>query len=146
MEVPTVVSYSSPQQRTTKQTIDVPVPHGRVDRGGGEGLPGLRPGQNSAARGGAVRTLAFQFLMVVVDGLVMEAFKVSPWDRIQQRFEEQITLTLQFFRVVAAFEVLKVSSRVLLVLHPRTRLVPWMFFFFSHFFPRLNKSARLGPH
>ena len=72
------------------------------------------------------RTWTFQFLMVVVDGSVMEALQVSPWDRVQQRFKEQITLTLQFLRVVAALEVLKVSSRVLLVLHPRTRLVPWM--------------------
>ncbi len=36
VEVPTIVSYSSPQQRTVKQTVDIPVPHGRGDRGGGE--------------------------------------------------------------------------------------------------------------
>ena len=65
--------------------------------------------------------MTFQFLMVVVDGSVMEAFKVSPRDRVQQRFEEQIPLTLQFLRVVAALEVLKASSRDLLVLHPRTQ-------------------------
>ena len=33
--------------------------------------------------------------MVVVDGSVKEAVKVSLRDRVQQRFEEQITLTLQ---------------------------------------------------
>ena len=51
VEVPTIVSYSSQQQRTAKQTIDIPVPHGRGDRdrGGGGGLRGLRPGQNSTA-------------------------------------------------------------------------------------------------
>ena len=27
VEVPTIVSYSSPQQRTAKQTVDIPVPH-----------------------------------------------------------------------------------------------------------------------
>ena len=31
--------------------------------------------------------------MVLVDGSVMEAFKVSPRDRVQQRLEEQILLT-----------------------------------------------------
>ena len=35
VEVPTIVSYSSLQQRTAKQTVDIPVPHGRGDRGGG---------------------------------------------------------------------------------------------------------------
>ena len=61
--------------------------------------------------------------------------------RIQQRWVEQITLTFQFLRVVAALEVLKVSSRVLLVLHPRTRLVPWKRLLqgFSHFSPKSKK-------
>ena len=55
VEVPTMVSYSSLQQRTAKETVVIPV------------------------------------LMVMVDGSVLEAFKVSPRDRV-----EQITLTLQF--------------------------------------------------
>ena len=61
-------------------------------------------------------------------------FKISALDRIQQRFVEQITLTIRF-RVL---EVFKVSSRDrLLALHPRTRLVPRMRllqWFFSNFF------------
>ena len=88
VEVPTIVSYSSLQQRTAKQTVDIPVPHGhgRVGHGGLQGFA---------------------------------------QDRIQQRLWSR-KLTLQFLRVGAALEVLKASSRVLLALHPRTRLVPWM--------------------
>ena len=37
------------------RTHDIPVPHGRRDRGGGGGLQGLRRGQNSTALCGAVR-------------------------------------------------------------------------------------------
>ena len=90
----------------------------------------------------------FQFLKVVVDGSFEEAFKVSRKDRVQQRAVEQITLTLQFLRVVAGLEVLKVSSRALLVLHPRTRLVPWMGLLQGFFalLPKSKKSAGLGPH
>ena len=47
VEVPTIVSYSSLQQRPAKQTVDIPVPHGRGDRGGGRVPQGSRPGQNS---------------------------------------------------------------------------------------------------
>ena len=49
----------------------------------------------------------------------MEAFKVFPRDRVQQRLEEQISLTFQF-RAVDVF------TDLVLLLHPRTRLVPWM--------------------
>ena len=49
----------------------------------------------------------FQFLGVGVDGAVMEAFKVSPKDWVQQRFVEQIPLTFRFHVV----EVFKVSSQ-----------------------------------
>ena len=46
--------YSSSQQRTAEQSIDIPA-QGRGDRGGGGGaLQSSRPGQNSAALGGAV--------------------------------------------------------------------------------------------
>ena len=48
-----IVSYSSSLQRIAEQIIDIPVPQGRGDRGGGGGLQGLRPGQNSTALGGA---------------------------------------------------------------------------------------------
>ena len=48
--VPTIVSYSSLQHRTAERIIDIPVPQGRGDRGSGEGLQGVRPGQNSTAR------------------------------------------------------------------------------------------------
>ena len=50
------------------------------------------------------RTRTFQFLVVVTGCLGDEVFKVSPRDRIQQRFLEQITLTFQF-RVVEVFKV-----------------------------------------
>ena len=57
--------------------------------------------------------------------VVLEAFKASPWDRVQQRFEEQFTLTLQF-----------------LILHPRARLVPWMRLLQGFFrtFPQIKKA------
>ena len=53
VEVPTIVSYSSLQQ-TAKQTVDIPVPHGRGDRGGGGGFLSSRPEQHSTVLGGAV--------------------------------------------------------------------------------------------
>ena len=111
VEVPTIVSYSSLQQRTAKQTVDFPVPHCRGDRGGGLEVCKVHAQDRIQQRLWS-RKLTFQFLMVMVDGSVMEAFKVSPRDSFQQRFMEQITLTLQFLRVVAALEVLKASSRV----------------------------------
>ena len=49
VEAPTIVSFSSLQQRTAEQIIDIPVPR-RAGGGGREGLQGLRPGQNSTAR------------------------------------------------------------------------------------------------
>ena len=72
----------------------------------------------------------------------MEAFKVSPRDRVQQRFVEQIPLTLRFHVV----EVFKVSSQDRVF---RTFvLVPWMSRFKGFFrtFPQMKKSAGLGPH
>ena len=42
VEVPTIISYSSLQQRTSGQIVDIPVPHGR-------GLQGFLPGQGSTA-------------------------------------------------------------------------------------------------
>ena len=35
VEVPSIISYSSPQKRIAEQTIDIPVPHDRSGRGGG---------------------------------------------------------------------------------------------------------------
>ena len=110
MEVPTIVSNSSLQQRAEAIVVA-----GEVYK---------VHAQDRIQQRLWSRKLTFHFLLVVVDGSVMEAFKVSPRDRVLQRFLEQITLTLQFLRVVAVLEVLKASSRVLLALHPRTRLVP----------------------
>ena len=45
MEVPTIVSFSSLHE----YAADIPVPHGPGGRGGGRGLPGLRPGPVAAA-------------------------------------------------------------------------------------------------
>ena len=56
----------------------------------------------------------FQFLMVVVDGSVEEAFKVSLRDRVQQRSVERISLTFQLHMVVvdgAVMKAFKVSPR-----------------------------------
>ena len=66
VEVPTIISYSSLQQRTAEQIIDIQVPQGR----GGFWRPS----------------------------------KVSPKDRVQQRFVEQIPLTFRF-HVVEVFKV-----------------------------------------
>ena len=48
VHVPTVVSYSSLQQLTAEQIVDIPVP-GRAGGGGRGGLQGFLPRQNSAA-------------------------------------------------------------------------------------------------
>ena len=53
MEVPTIISYSSLQQRIAEQLIDIPVPHDRGGRGGGGGLQGFSRGQGSSAFRGA---------------------------------------------------------------------------------------------
>ena len=47
VEVPKVLSFSSLQQQTAEQIIDIPVPHRR--RRGQGGLQGSRAGQNSTA-------------------------------------------------------------------------------------------------
>ena len=76
VEVPTIISYSSLQQRTSEQIIDIPVPQGRGGRGGLGGLQGVsrvRVQQRSVEQ----ITLTFQSLMVVV-------FKVSSQDRVQR--------------------------------------------------------------
>ena len=53
VEVHTIVSYSSLQQRIAEQTIDIPVPHDRGGRGGGGSLQGFSQGQGSTAFSGA---------------------------------------------------------------------------------------------
>ena len=145
--MPTIVSYSSLQQRTAKQItltlqflrVEAIVAAGEVFQGSAQ----HRVQQHVQWS----RSLTSQFLKVVVVGLVMEALKVSPRDRVQQRLVEQISLTFRFLRVVAALQVLKASSRVLLALHPRTRLVPWMRLLLGFFalFPKSKKSAGLSP-
>ena len=78
VEVPTIISYSSLQQRTSEQIIDIPVPQGRGGRGGHGGLQGVSQKQGSTAFSGADQiTLTFQSLMVVV-------FNFSSQDRFQQ--------------------------------------------------------------
>ena len=51
VEVPTIISCSSLQQRIAEQLIDIPVP--QVRRGGGGGLHGFRAGQGTTAFRGA---------------------------------------------------------------------------------------------
>ena len=55
VEVPAIVSYSSSQQQTAVQIIDIPAPQGRGDRGGGGGSTRFTPGTefNSAWRSSA---------------------------------------------------------------------------------------------
>ena len=53
VEVPTIISYSSLQQRIAEQLIDIPVPHDRGGRGGGGGLQGFSQGQGATAFRGA---------------------------------------------------------------------------------------------
>ena len=112
VEVPTIISYSSLQQRTLEQTIDIP---DRGGRGGGGGLQGFSQGQGATACRGAA---TFQFLKVV-EGWAVEVFQVSPRNRAQQRFMEQISLTFQFLTVVLEGEVFKVlvQDRVQQPLH-----------------------------
>ena len=53
MEVPTIISYSSLLQRTLEQIVDIPVPQGRVARGGLGGIEGVSQRQGSTALCGA---------------------------------------------------------------------------------------------
>ena len=53
VEVPTILSFSSLQQRTAEQTIDLPVPRGRGGRVGHGGVQGFSLGQGSTAFRGA---------------------------------------------------------------------------------------------
>ena len=50
LEVPTIVSFSSLQQQTAEQIIDIPVPGRGGVRGEQGGLQGFSSGQNSTAR------------------------------------------------------------------------------------------------
>ena len=74
-------------------------------------------------------------------GLVRQAFKVSPRDRVQQRLVEQISLTFQFRGV-------EVFTDKFLLLHPRITpgAVDEAFQVGFRTFPQSQKSARLGPH
>ena len=51
VEVPTILSFSSLQQRIAEQLVDIPVP--QVRQGGGGGLHGFRAGQGTTAFRGA---------------------------------------------------------------------------------------------
>ena len=53
VEVPTITSYSSLQQRTSEQIIDIPVLQGRGGRGSIGGLQGVSQRQGSTAFSGA---------------------------------------------------------------------------------------------
>ena len=75
--------------------------------------------------------------MIVAIGSGGEAFKVSPRNRVLQRFVEQSTLTFQFLQVVAQGEVFKVfaQDRVHQLLHQWIvlTLVMELLVGFSHF-------------
>ena len=115
VEVLTIISYSSLQLRDVEQTIDIPVPHDRGGRGGGGGLQGFSQRQGATAFRGA----EFVDIPVPQGRGGVEVFKVSPRNRAQQRFMDQITLIFQFLTVVLEGEVFKASSqdRVQLLLH-----------------------------
>ena len=82
--------------------------------------------------------------MIMVAGA--EVYKVSSRNRVQQRFLEQISLTIQFLTVVVEGEVFKAFSqdRAQLPLHLALVLQMKLGKGFSHFSPR-EKSAGLGP-
>ena len=68
VEVPTIFSYSSLQQRTSDQIIEIPVPQARGGRGGYGGLQGVSKLQGSTALCGdgvqRVRPLLRTFVLV----------------------------------------------------------------------------------
>ena len=101
VEVPTIVSYSSLQQRTAGQ-IDHRHTSSSWSRRSRRrwGVFKVHAQDRVQQRVLWSRPLTFQLLMVVVDLAVMEAFKVSPRDRVQQRSVEQISLTSQSLMVV----------------------------------------------
>ena len=83
------------------------------------GPQGVRPGQNSTAVSGAVHV---DMVVVVAGPAGLQAFSER-----QGSTAFGGALTFQFFMVVAEGEVFKVYAKDRIqLLHPRTRLVPWM--------------------
>ena len=69
VEVPTVVSFSSLQQQTVEQIIDIPVPRTRGDRGGPRGFS---PGQGSSQR-------TVEQIVDIPAGGGLQDFLPDPW-------------------------------------------------------------------
>ena len=86
VHVPTVVSYSSLQQLTAEQIVDIRVP-GRAGGGGHGGLRGFLPRQNSAALY-VEQTVDIPVLRVV------EVFKALALDRVQQPLHLTLVLLM----------------------------------------------------
>ena len=113
VEVPTIVRYSSLQQRSAEQVVDIPVPRGRGRRRQVFSLGRLQQ------RWVEQSTLTFQFREVV--GHAVEVLKVYTQDRVQQRLMPSKSLTYLFLLV----EVL--NSLILgLQLHPHFRRMSWI--------------------
>ena len=116
LEVPTIVSYSSLQQQTTEQNVDIPVP-----RRGDCGSPHcFSPTNRFFTAFLWSRTLSFQFLAHVL----VEAVEVSP-DRAPHSVMWSRTFTFQFLARVLV-EVFKVfhpdgAHRRRLALHADSR-------------------------
>ena len=94
------------------------------------------------------RTLTFQFLMVVVDGSVMEALKVSPKDRVLQRFSWSKS---RWHSSSSGSWRLWRSSRLPPEFFWRFILaLAWCrglgFYWGSSYFSQIKKSVGLGPH
>ena len=88
VEVPTAVSFSS-LQRTAEQSVDIPVSGRRP--GGGGGLQGLRPGQDSTAFGGAEHV---DIPVPQKSWRREEVFTVFAQDKVHQLLHQWIALTL----------------------------------------------------
>ena len=112
VEVPTIVSYSSLQERTLQQIIDIPVPQGRVGRGGFGGLQGVSQRQGSTAFSGA----------------------------------HHVDIPVPHGRGLQGFLPGQGSTASSSSSHVRAGAVDEPFQGVFRTFPRLKKSARLGPH
>ena len=147
VEVPTIVSYSSLFLRTAEQIIDIPVPQDRGVCGGEGGLQGFSPGLGSTAYSGA------DLVDIPVPGsgggeVLVEVFKVLAQDWIQQCFVEQIQQRLPSKSLIFQFCMVPLPIFIKILLRQQVLLVCWIWQIKGFFctFPRVKKSARLGPH
>ena len=133
LEVPTVVSFSSLQQRAVEQFGDIPVPLGCGGLGGEGGLQGFSP-DRALQRTVEQNSLTSQFQVVEGGEVLVEVFKVLPQDWVQQ-----CVLWSRSFCMVPLPIFIKFlfCQLVLLVCWI------WQIMGFSHFFPS-GKKCEVG--